>query len=260
MANSIFIKYFSGDKNAGDLASPYLLEKISGQKPTPIIMQQGSSQQHYMGVGSTLRHADENTVVWGTGIMTPFMQPRAAPLKFLGVRGPLTRTRLAELGYKDVPVIGDGALTMRQFYNPPATQTYDFGLIPHYVDEQEPFCDDVRQRGGSVFSPQQDLEPYLDQLLQCRVILSSSLHGLIFAHAYGVPSIWVPLSNRVVGEGFKFRDYYAFMGVDQHDIPVWDPQSDFASNLAKATCPDIPDISRHAPELLYSDLKARDHV
>ncbi len=260
MKEPLYIKYFSGDINAGDLASPFLLSKISGREVTPITLNAASSVQHYMCVGSTLMHADENSVVWGTGIMKPTLQPRAKPLKILGVRGPLTKVRLEGLGYTGVRMIGDGALSMAKYYNPSVSQKYDFGLIPHYVDEDEPFCDDVRQRGGAVITAQQDLTPYLDALVQCRLIISSSLHGLIFAHAYGIPAIWINLSNRVVGEGFKFRDYYAFMKVKARNIPIWNQESDFASNLALATCPALPEVCSLAPELLYTDLKARGHV
>jgi len=47
----------------------------------------------------------------------------------------------------------------------------------------------------------------------CDVIVSSSLHGLIVADAYVVPSRWVAPENSIKGDGFKFRDYEAQRGV-----------------------------------------------
>jgi pyruvyltransferase len=42
---------------------------------------------------------------------------------------------------------------------------------------------------------------------KCQNILSSSLHGLVFADALNIPNAWSELSDRVSGKGFKFRDY-----------------------------------------------------
>jgi hypothetical protein len=54
----------------------------------------------------------------------------------------------------------------------------------------------------------------IDAIASCRAILSSSLHGIIAAHAYGVPATWVKPSDRPKGDGFKFLDYWASMGRD----------------------------------------------
>lgn len=257
---TLYLKYFAADKNAGDLASPYLFAKISGQNVTPIPLRELSEDEHYMGVGSTLAHSEGNTIVWGTGIMKPTLAPRATPKHIIGVRGHLTQARLREIGLGDVPVTGDAGLIMADFFRPDVAVKYDFGLIPHYVDEQDPFCDLVRDKGGLVISAQQDLEPYLRQLLQCRLIVSSSLHGLIFAHSYGLPAIWVTLSDKVVGEGHKFRDYYSFLNRPPEQIPRWSQDADFAANLSKADCPPRPAQALPAAELLFEDLKRRGYA
>jgi pyruvyltransferase len=111
-----------------------------------------------------------------------------------------------------------------------------------------------------VISPQQPLEDYLCALLSCRIIVSSSLHGLIFAHAYGLPAIWIKLSDRLVGGEFKFHDHYAFMEVDALEIPRWNFDQTIAQNLAKATCPPIPAIAKAAPDMLRDVLEANGHA
>jgi hypothetical protein len=58
--------------------------------------------------------------------------------------------------------------------------------------------------------------------------LSSSLHGLIVAHAYGIPAVWCDFADRphaIAGDGTKFHDYFASIGL--HDLsPVILAQSE----------------------------------
>ena len=45
-------------------------------------------------------------------------------------------------------------------------------------------------------------------MLSCRQIVTSSLHGLVVADAYGLLSAWLESSTPKGGE-FKFHDYFA---------------------------------------------------
>lgn len=260
MSDALALKYFNDHINAGDLASPYLLSAISERPVRHLPMAQDADELHYMCVGSTIRHADARTIVWGTGVMSPHYKLRARPGKVIGVRGPIGSAVLASMGYGEFRAIGDGALSLPRFFSPTVDRKFDAGLVPHYKDLEHSFCDRFQDEGGLIISPQQPLEAYLRMLLSCRVIASSSLHGLIFAHAYGLPAIWIELSNQVFGGGFKFHDHYAFMGVDSVDIPKWRFDQSIAQNLARANCPPVPEISRAAPDMLRDILEANNHV
>ena len=64
---------------------------------------------------------------------------------------------------------------------------HKIGIIPHYLDE--PY---VRKSYGGKYHiismNTWDIEKLVDDILSCEVILSSSLHGIIFAHSYGIPA------------------------------------------------------------------------
>jgi hypothetical protein len=78
-----------------------------------------------------------------------------------------------------------------------------------------------------------DIDRVLEEITKSQFILSSSLHGLIIAHAYQVPAIWIRHSD--LGEGnnvcFKFHDYFSSV-----DIPLYDGFFDFDEILRDKEC------------------------
>jgi len=256
----VFVKFFSQDLNAGDLVGPAILEKLTGKPVTAVPLKDYDTETlHYMCVGSTLAHATAQTVLWSTGLQLATLRPRGNPLKILGVRGPLTAAALRHCGCEEVRVIGDGALSLPALFPPAQLTTHEWGWIPHYVDIAEPFAA-LADENAAVISPQQSLPDYIRRLTSCRTIVSSSLHGLIIAHAYGIPALYAKVSDRVFGGGFKFRDYYAFVGVEAQDIPIWDFTSDVRNNLSRATCPILPAIAKDQLPILQEDLAHRGFV
>lgn len=55
-----------------------------------------------------------------------------------------------------------------------------------------------------------DYKGVIDKIVQSRLIISSSLHGVILADAYGVPSVWY--RGLIESVDFKYKDYYASTG------------------------------------------------
>jgi pyruvyltransferase len=208
-------------ENYGDLLGKYVVERISGKKAqwvrAPKFNVRNSFQPFYVTIGSVLAHINVYCIVWGSGIN--FKEEQIARGTFLAVRGPLSRKRLLELGYECPEIYGDPALLLPLYFDPEIHKEYRLGIIPHINDLE--LVKELYKDHPSIqiidFNTN-DIEMTTKQILACEHILSSSLHGIIVAHAYGIPAVQVRFSNRIFGDGVKYHDY--FLSVD---LEVYDP-------------------------------------
>lgn len=206
-------------ENYGDLVGNYLVEKISGRKTVWTHPKKRSFldafKTVYFTAGSILTQVNGKCVVWGSGIISKEYKIKKAV--FLAVRGPQTRKHLLSQGY-DVPeVYGDPALLLPKFYNPKKQLKYDLGIIPHYADYELVLKMYANQENVLIIDLMtNDVESVTDQILQCRRILSSSLHGVIVSHAYHIPAIWIKFSENVFGDGIKYQDYFESVGIENY--------------------------------------------
>ena len=46
------------------------------------------------------------------------------------------------------------------------------------------------------------------------------MHGLIAADSLGIPNQWFALSEQVIGNGYKFADYYSVFEINPKSIDV----------------------------------------
>ena len=97
----------------------------------------------------------------------------------------------------------------------PAERRKPFGFMCHFREKPLDLFPGVDRL--DVYSP--DL---IEEVQRYSVVAASTLHGLILAHAYGVPAVWVRPTDVPVGDGFKQRDYLASVDVDQ---PVLRPRN-----------------------------------
>jgi pyruvyltransferase len=66
----------------------------------------------------------------------------------------------------------------------------------------------------------QDVETFIDEILECEFIASSSLHGLIASDSYGIPNVRLKISDQIIGGDFKFEDYYEGVSISKKCIRV----------------------------------------
>lgn len=216
LTSAPILTYYTGLHNWGDALNPVLVESISGQRPIHVddTMYIPQRRPIFSVIGSILGTSRwPNTEVWGSGFIAADRTFACKPRRIHAVRGPLSRDLALSQGVSCPEVYGDPALLYPRFYTPGLIPTYDVGLIPHYVDREAAWVRDISQTSAaSVIDVLSGVREFVDAVCKCRVIASSSLHGIIAADAYGIPFVWIELSDRVIGDRFKFHDYFASTG------------------------------------------------
>lgn len=233
MSKKLHVYWYSMERadnknNYGDQLVPYMISKLSGKAVKRFVPKKYSFnrfRKRYFTIGSILKTVDKNAIVWGSGIKRRSVKVKDAT--FLAVRGPLSRARLLELGYNCPEVYGDPALLLPQLIPDNENKTYDLGIIPHYVD-----YDLVTKKfpGNDTYKVidfiTDDVVKTTKEILQCKTVISSSLHGVIVAHAYNIPALWVKFSDKVTGDNVKFYDYFESVGIDYKTEFSFDPETE----------------------------------
>lgn len=196
--------WYNRVRNLGDQLAPVIVEHFTGM---PVQFADRGAPGKLLAVGSILNAVGQNDVIWGAGAIIKKTVQLPAGVKVLAVRGPLT----AELIGWQGQVFGDPAILLPLFYKPSVQKKYKTGLLPHYIDQPH-----AHPRKGHHFiditGPWQQV---VNEILECEEIITSSLHGIIIAEAYGIPVKWVKYSNKIVGGEFKFNDYFLGSGRPQ---------------------------------------------
>jgi len=205
--------WFNKEINFGDTINPYIVEKLS-QKEVVWVSPKYAFEKHYFAIGSIIDDSRKKSVIWGSGFISNKPKRIEQFLEICAVRGPKSRELYLQNGIECPEVYGDPALLMPRFYTPHVEKKYRVGIIPHYVDKScfwlQQFED--QENIKIIDIQQEDSFQFIDEVNECDVIISSSLHGLIISDAYGIPSVWIQFSDKIVGENFKFYDYFESVG------------------------------------------------
>ncbi|WP_138435127.1 polysaccharide pyruvyl transferase family protein [Marinobacter shengliensis] len=226
------VRTFWGFRNFGDLITPLLLEQVG---KTPINCPH-PAMTNMMMVGSILDPLSSGYrgTILGTGFLNEDRSFNATKADVVAVRGLLTKERLKVR--KNV-ALGDPGLLMSAYFNTETSKKFKVGLVPHYSE-----FDDARvMKLLNRFSGELTLIDVLDSPLsvynkisQCEIVLSSSLHGLVFADSLDIPNVWISLSGR---SRFKYDDYYTAYDVcrDPYQL-TGDEGMDDLFNKAERIC------------------------
>lgn len=209
--NRVNINYWNGKPNLGDAISPVVVEYMLNKKGIDkdrIV----KDTKHLYAIGSVITAGIQDCTIWGSGILYTTLGYRIKnrSLDVRSVRGPLTRLVLMEYGYEVPEIYGDPAVLMPEIYNPQnIKKKFRYGIIPHKNGSQ--YLNDLNSLKGNyklIDIKTCDYKGFIDELLTVEYVISSSLHGIILAEAYGIPAILVQPEYSL----FKYYDWYCGTG------------------------------------------------
>lgn len=235
-------------ENYGDILSAYIVSKISGCKiihknfaeknwKKSIFMflqsilkfdfQLTTSylfpfEKNLLAVGSILARSNKRSSIWGCGFMSEKEDFNGGEI--FALRGSCSLNRINDifkkknkkaLNDKDV-VLADPGLLLPLIFRPIINKEYTVGIIPHF-SEYEFFKTNFSKKFHIICLMSNDIEAVTKEILSCHYILSTSLHGIIVAHAYNIPALWMEYSGLEKGtNGFKFLDYFSSVKIEPY--------------------------------------------
>lgn len=246
--------YMNSRWNLGDylgfVITSYMLEKKGLSLDTWV-----KKRKHFACVGSNVFTSFQHLTIWGGGVL---FRPNNGNLPyrvfsflfrypfskydFRAVRGPLTREQVLKYGHKCPEVYGDPAILMPYIYTPKFEVTHDLLAIAQLQTEAE-----FRQKHPDVYVVSMNTNDYkavIDAIVSSKKVITSSLHGIILAEAYGVPAVFYRgLGKRI---DFKYLDYY--YSTKRYDVKI---AESFEEALTMEPLP-LPDLSSLQEGLIKS--------
>lgn len=203
------------DKNFGDLLTPIILDffdikfNFSSVKAADLLC-----------VGSIARHARDNAMVLGSGMINSRKEKLNPNADWRFVRGPYTRQRILDCGGECPEIYGDAAMLLPLICRAEGKQ-HKIGIVPHFVDYE--YVKEKYPNYNVINVVNSDPLVVAKEISKCEKIISSSLHGIIAAHAYNIPAAWVKFSDKIKGDDIKFKDHYAALNLPLVLSTVEDP-------------------------------------
>ena len=231
--------------NFGDLIGPWLVREITGRDVVNTMWEEVGEAPGLLTVGSLLHSLRRSGLdVWGAGSMRSldeaFVKKLSVrqPRKIHAVRGWRTYQELtSKLGWQVPKVYGDPALLAPRFHSASQSDVTKgrISIVPHYFHKK--YFDPLEGDRFHIVNVARDPTIVIDEIASSDVCMSTSLHGVIVAHAYQVPWVWVRVADHPLrGDRFKFEDFFTVLDrskVGEVSLSVEDITAGFMTAHAK---------------------------
>ena len=215
--------HYAKNGNMGDMLNIHICEKLFNMKVRDSSTNLcecvfiGSIMDDFLGKKNSFLKYVYPVKIWGTG----FIREAENDLFFrrmeiFAVRGRKTLERLKESNKVIIhsDVLGDPGLLSSELIS--STQKkYDLGIVPHYIDKDNLPDINLKEMSYKIIDVNSDPLECIQNISQCRTILSSSLHGLIIADSFNIPNKRLIISQRL-GD-YKYEDYYSAYDIEKYN-------------------------------------------
>lgn len=237
--NRVNINYWKDVKNLGDILSPVIVNEVLKRKNIDS-NKKTNKTAHLFAIGSIIVAGYQDCTIWGSGLLNVknLNRLKNRKLDIRAVRGPITRAVLMDEGF-DVPeVYGDPAVLLPLFFNPEIDKKFDVGIITHLNN----YYGSIPKDWHKINIITDDYENFVKEIKSCKLIISSSLHGIILSEVYGIPAVLLKPQENI----YKYYDYYFSTG--RFKFPI----ADSVQQAINVEPTKIPDFSNMQNKLLIS--------
>jgi len=214
------------DANLGDALSAVMVSAISGLKIEPAAFNHDNERMTAVG---TIGHAQYGAKVhvWGTGFdlkrgptgaIGDYRVPDNTELVVHAVRGKQTAVGLRKLGVEVPDIYGDPVWFLpRVFPFADIRKEFELGVIVHISELDEAtarasvrknleryrippeFSQNIKIINTYAAPDIAGMQDKIREIVSCRRILSTSLHGLVIAETYNIPCAWFSTNHGASG-------------------------------------------------------------
>ncbi|MCO7124183.1 polysaccharide pyruvyl transferase family protein [Sporolactobacillus shoreicorticis] len=230
--------FYAKIDNMGDLLNELIIEKVFGYKVkcsnryTCETTGIGSGLNMFFPEKAEMAYFPKNLLqrtyaklnsplqVWSTGfIKYPKKEDNICMRRennIASVRGELTKKRLEKILNKNLKIpTGDGGLLASCLLEGKIEKKYNIGIIPHFRERNELRFKQLQLKyeNSTLIDLTEDPMDVVKKISECEHILSSSLHGLIVADSFNIPNKRIVYSDKPLGDGYKYDDYYSAFNI-----------------------------------------------
>lgn len=216
--NRVNLVYWRRKTNLGDALAPIIVTWMLEKKGLSL-NDKTKRTQRLLTIGSILDLGRFDATVWCSGAQSfravqRIMKRRYRRLDIRAVRGPISKEIMEACGYDCPSIYGDPAVLMPQIYRPEKgnARKEDICVIMHHSSVQNPDVSHCSQSIRQINILTDDYQSFVNEITSARKVISSSLHGIILAEVYGIPTVFLAPANQI--EMLKYYDWYRSTGRD----------------------------------------------